>query len=203
LEKYLDVFENFILFFNEKIKIQESSHNYLNRGIFYSLTGKYNESISDLNRAIELNDKSGVAHFSRANCRYKMLEQIELLSAAQNESSISLNKKSEEDNSEKIQASVDYQKILDDYEITLFQNPKFFFGYYNRAFIKLRLQDYKSAIEDLNRAIELEPEFAEAYFNRGLTKIYLDDIEGGALDLSRAGELGIIGAYNIIKRYCN
>jgi len=49
----------------------------------------------------------------------------------------------------------------------------------------------------------LEPEFAEAYFNRGLTKIFLDDVEGGALDLSRAGELGISGAYNIIKRYCN
>ena len=63
--------------------------------------------------------------------------------------------------------------------------------------------EYKSAIEDLNRAIELEPEFAEAYFNRGLTKIFLDDVEGGAMDLSKAGELGILGAYNIIKRYCN
>ena len=79
----------------------------------------------------------------------------------------------------------------------------FFFGYYNRAYIKLRLGEYKSAIEDLNRAIALEPEFAEAFFNRGLTKIYMDDLEGGALDLSRAGELGIHGAYNIIKRYCN
>ena len=79
----------------------------------------------------------------------------------------------------------------------------FFFGYYNRAYIKLRLKDYKSAIEDLNKAIELEPEFAEAYFNRGLTKIFLDDTEGGAIDLSSAGELGIHGAYNIIKRYCN
>ena len=65
----------------------------------------------------------------------------------------------------------------------------------------MRLGEYKSAIEDLNRAIELEPEFAEAYFNRGLTKIFMDDIDGGALDLSRAGELGIIGAYNVIKRY--
>ena len=97
----------------------------------------------------------------------------------------------------------DYQQIMDDYSATLYLNPRFFFGYFNRAFIKLRLGEYKSAIEDLNHAIELEPEFAEAYFNRGLTKIYMDDVEGGALDLSRAGELGISGAYNIIKRYCN
>ena len=100
-------------------------------------------------------------------------------------------------------AALDYQQIMDDYEATLFLNPNFFFGYFNRAFIKIRLGEYKSAIEDLNHAIELEPEFAEAYFNRGLTKIYMDDLEGGALDLSRAGELGIYGAYNIIKRYCN
>ena len=100
-------------------------------------------------------------------------------------------------------STIDYQEILDDYSVTLFLNPDFFFGYYNRAFIKLRLGEYRSAVEDLNHAIELEPEFAEAFFNRGLTKIFLDDIEGGALDLSRAGELGIDGAYNIIKRYCN
>ncbi len=105
------------------------------------------------------------------------------------------------DNSEPV--ALDYKQILDDYQTTLTLNPAFFFGYFNRAFISIRLGEYENAISDLNHAIELEPEFAEAYFNRGLTKIYMDDVEGGALDLSRAGELGIYGAYNIIKRYCN
>ncbi len=203
VDAYLDVFENFILFFNEKIEVQENSHNYLNRGIFYSLMGKYNESLDDLNHSVELNKKSGIAYFSRANCRYKMLAQIETLTGTQSNVSISMAQKIDENESVGSQANMDYNQILDDYEVTLFQNPNFFFGYYNRAFIKLRLGEYKSAIEDLNHAIKLEPEFAEAYFNRGLTKIYLDDLEGGALDLSRAGELGIHGAYNIIKRYCN
>jgi tetratricopeptide (TPR) repeat protein len=201
--EYIPVYENFILFFNEKLGIQQNSHNYLSRGIFYSLTGKYNEALSDINRAIELNDKEGVAYFVRANCRYKMLEQIESLSGAHNEFSIPISAPVQENQTEQPQTSLDYNTILNDYEVTLFLNPEFFFGYFNRAYIKLRLGEHKSAIEDLNRAIELEPEFAEAYFNRGLTKIYLDDLEGGALDLSRAGELGIVGAYNIIKRYCN
>jgi tetratricopeptide (TPR) repeat protein len=134
-----------------------------------------------------------------------MLEQIEMLEKDRSEMSISLADKTKDLNSnpDKVQAALDYNQILEDYEIILFLNPNFFFGNFNRAFIKLRLGEYKSAIEDLNRAIELEPEFAEAYFNRGLTKIYMNDLEGGALDLSRAGELGIQGAYNIIKRYCN
>lgn len=203
VDRYREVFENFILFFNEKIRIQASAHNFLNRGIFYSLTGNYDAALADLNHTIEMEEAQGLAYFSRANCRYKMLEQIEMLETTNQDMSISLKGNSPEINSEQPHASVDYQQIMDDYTATLSLNPKFFFGYFNRAYIKLRLGEYKSAVDDLNRAIELEPEFAEAYFNRGLTKIYMDDIEGGALDLSRAGELGITGAYNIIKRYCN
>jgi len=201
---YSNVFENFILFFNEKIQIQQNSHNYLNRGIFYSLTGNYNKSLDDLNRSIEMNDKQSIGYFVRANCRYKMLEEIELLAGTSAEISVKIGERNPGTNAFSAEpAALDYKHILEDYEITLFLNPNFFFGHFNRAFIKIRLGEYKSAMEDLNRAIELEPEFAEAYFNRGLTKIYMDDPEGGALDLSRAGELGIYGAYNVIKRYCN
>ena len=132
-----------------------------------------------------------------------MLEQIELLNAVPEEIKLPVGSTNAQTETAAQVALPEYQKILDDYQALLYLKPKFFFGYYNRAYIKLRLKEYKSAIEDLNQAIELEPEFAEAYFNRGLTKIFLDDIEGGALDLSKAGELGIHGAYNIIKRYCN
>ena len=203
VSSYKDVFENFVLYFNEKLAIQENSHNYLNRGIFHSLMGNYNASLDDLNKSIAMNDKPAISYFSRANCRYKMLEQIELLSGTNADVSIALNQRFGEDNGKEMVSAVDYQQIIEDYQITLFHDPDFFFGYYNRAYIKLRLGEYKSAVEDLNHSIELEPEFAEAYFNRGLTKIFLDDVEGGAMDLSRAGELGIHGAYNIIKRYCN
>ncbi len=201
---YKTVFENFILFFNEKIRIQQNSHNYLNRGIFYSLTGDYNKSLDDLNRTIDMDNKQGIAYFVRANCRYKMLEEIEILAGLNTEMSVKIGEKNL-DNAVKSNepAALDYKQILEDYQTTLSLNPAFFFGYFNRAFINIRLGEYNTAIADLNHAIELEPEFAEAYFNRGLTKIYMDDLEGGALDLSRAGELGIYGAYNIIKRYCN
>ncbi len=200
--EYQPVFENFILYFNARIDIDKSSHNFLNRGIFYSLTGNYNAALDDLNRSIETESRQAITYFTRANTRYKMLEQIEMLNSTPDELSVQVGTiNAPEENI--VLAMPEYQKIMNDYQTVLQLNPQFFFGYFNMAFIKLRLKEYESAIEDLNRAIELEPEFAEAYFNRGLTKIYLDDIEGGAIDLSRAGELGINGAYNIIKRYCN
>ncbi|PIF05774.1 MAG: hypothetical protein CSA36_05090 [Draconibacterium sp.] len=200
---YQSIFENFTLYFNERIKILASSHNYLNRGIFYLLTEDYNQAMQDINESIKLNDKQGIAYFSRANCQYKMLEKMELLMNESSGQSITIGSLNNTNNNTPITDPSAYEPVLDDLELTLFLNPKFFFGYFNRAYIKLRLGEYKSAIEDLNRAIELEPEFAEAYFNRGLTKIFMDDVDGGALDLSRAGELGIEGAYNVIKRYCN
>jgi len=204
VDEFHSVFENFVLYFNERLSIEKNSHNYLNRAIFYYLTGDYSKSMEDLDKSIELDSKQVMAYFIRGNTRYKIVEQIELLNTTPDELSISVGVVTNAQESEVLPASMpEYQKILDDYQSLLYQKPKFFFGYFNRAYMKLRLKEYRSAIEDLNMAIELEPEFAEAYFNRGLTKIFLDDVEGGAIDLSRAGELGIYGAYNIIKRYCN
>ncbi|MDD4756031.1 MAG: tetratricopeptide repeat protein [Prolixibacteraceae bacterium] len=203
MSEYQEIFENFVLYFNARLEINESSHNYLNRAIFHCLTGDYNSALNDLKLSVSMNENQPIAYFVRGNCRYNMLEQIELLAGTHQDVTVPLQDQNTENISEEQIAMPEYQKIIDDYNKVLSLNGKFFFGYYNRAFIKLRLREYKSAMEDLNKAIELEPEFAEAYFNRGLTKIYLDDIEGGALDLSRAGELGIHGAYKIIKRYCN
>lgn len=202
---FSSIFENFILFFNEKIIIAENSHNFLNRGIFYLLTGKYNLSLHDLNRSIELDGNEALTYFTRGNCRFKMIEHIESLPDFSNQLTIALERTRNHQTAEPAMTQMisDYDHILEDYQKTLDLKPGFFFGYYNKAFIKLRLARYNEALSDLSKAIELEPEFAEAYYNRGLTKIFLDDIEGGALDLSRAGELGLIEAYSVIKRYCN
>ncbi len=202
---YIKLFRNFVLFFNEKIGIAPNSHNYLNRGIFNFLTGNYNQSILDLEETIRLDSTLSLAYFTRGNCRYNIVEHIETLSAFPDELVVSREAR-KSINPRETQSTVlsnDYDIILDDFSKTISLRPDLFFAYYNRAFIYLKQKKYEEAIVDLNKAIELEPEFAEAFFNRGLTKIFLDDTNGGALDLSRAGELGLVEAYSVIKRYCN
>ncbi len=66
-----DVFNNFILFFNAKLEILENAHNYVNRGIFRTLTGNYNGAINDLNNSLQFNDKNLLCYFTRGNCRFK------------------------------------------------------------------------------------------------------------------------------------
>jgi len=201
----LEVFRNYILFFNEKVRIAPLSVNYLNRGIFHCLTGNFNQSLEDLNKAIEMDPTSVIGHLSRGNCRYSMVEKIESLSAHQGEMAVSrrAGTGTPEKVSQVIPGTSDYDLILADFTRSVQLQPAFFFGYFNRAFIYLKLGRYPAAMEDLTRAIALEHEFAEAYYNRGLTKIYMNDTQGGALDLSKAGELGLVEAYSIIKRYCN
>ena len=95
----------------------------------------------------------------------------------------------------------DYQLILADLNKAIDLAPDFAYTYYNRGNILAWLKDYRAAIVSYDEAIALEPNLAEAYYNRGLTYIFLGDNARGIADLSKAGELGLYGAYNLIKRF--
>jgi len=204
VDRLQEIFKNNILYFNEKIKNNsKESLNYLNRGIFYSLIDDYSNSINDLQKAIEMDNKNALAYFSLANCKLKMTDLIEQLKQSSYDIVVPLKNDSKKSQGKNIESVTEYNDVLNNYSTCLALNPNFAFAYFNKAYVKCKMQDYEGALIELNKAIEIESDFAEAYFNRGLTKIYLDDINGGAMDLSKAGELGIQDAYNVIKRYCN
>ena len=142
---------------------------------------------------------------TRGSCRYRMAEHFEMLMDFPSQMPVREQNNAEGKGESETQVTVmsDYDLILKDFDRAIGLRPDLFFGYYNRAFIHLKLKNYETAMADLDKAIELEPEFAEAYYNRGLTLIFLDEPARGALDLSKAGELGLVEAYSIIKRYCN
>lgn len=79
-------------------------------------------------------------------------------------------------------------------------SPGFVYGWFNRANVRCAQKDFRGAILDYNEAIRLRPDFGEAYFNRGLVYLKQGNEKEGIADLSKAGELGIVGAYNILKR---
>lgn len=96
----------------------------------------------------------------------------------------------------------DFASVISDYDKAIKLNPNMYFAYFNRANIKNRMLDFEGAIKDYTIAVALNPEFAEAFYNRALTLIYLNRNAEACFDLSSAGELGIVEAYNVIKRYC-
>ena len=57
------------------------------------------------------------------------------------------------------------------------------------------------AFEDYAKAVDLNPNCAEGYYNRGVRQRFMKDARTGWLDISKAGELGIVEAYEVLKRY--
>ena len=73
-------------------------------------------------------------------------------------------------------------------------------AYFNKGNVLFEMEDYALARLAYDKAIELKPDFGEAYYNRGYLELKAGDQNRGLADLSKAGELGIIPAYNLIKR---
>jgi tetratricopeptide (TPR) repeat protein len=92
--------------------------------------------------------------------------------------------------------------VIEDYNEVVKLDPEFPFVYYNRGFINCKMGNYQKAIDDFTSAIQYKPNFGEAIYNRGLIFILLGQTQQGCEDLSRAGELGILDAYKVMKRYC-
>ena len=190
------------------------------RALDYMVLMDLSEAFDDFSQVINLDSTFAMAYFNRAIVRYKQME-ISNLSRDENEG-LSFNLSTSPKTTptlpghspytqsaivttpnkeiEETKRSFDYDLILSDYEAVIKLNPDFVFAYFNRGNIRCLQKNFRVALVDYNEAIERNPDFAEAYFNRGLTRLYLGDTERGIIDLSKAGELGIIDAYNIIKK---
>ena len=93
------------------------------------------------------------------------------------------------------------ESAINDFTKAFQEDSSLVYALYNIGYIHLVQKEFRKAIEYFNKAIEINPDFAESYYNRGLIYIYQGNIEQGREDLSKAGELGLYGAYNILRRY--
>ncbi|MCP3894651.1 MULTISPECIES: tetratricopeptide repeat protein [Bacteroides] len=166
------------------------------RALDFYLVQDFASSIDDLTQAILLDDTFFPAYFMRSLVRYKQLEYQRAEAGATDSSPLSNSTAAKPE-----VGAVDYEVVRKDLDKVIELAPDFVYAYYNRANIAAMLKDYRAAIVDYDKAIQLNPEFADAYYNRGLTHIFLGNNRLGVADLSKAGELGIVSAYNIIKRF--
>ena len=183
------------------------------RGVLYSLVMNYNNAIMDYDAVLKEKPDDVLTLFNRAYVRYKM---VEVIRAMEEESSVpqpvnlkvtsSISVKNNNNpavpvNQKKVEQILDYQYILEDLNKVIELDEAFEFAWFNRGIVKAIMKDYEGAVADFSKAISINPDFAEAYFNRGLTELYLQQEEKGIEDLSKSGELGLVKAYNVIKRY--
>ena len=163
------------------------------RAIDFYLVQDFSSAVSDLTQTILLDGDFFPAYFMRALIRCKQLEYQKAEQAAEADMPSGA--------AAKEVSAVDYEVVRKDLDKVITLAPDFVYAYYNRANVAAMLKDYRAAIVDYDKAIQLSPDFADAYFNRGLTHIFLGNNKAGISDLSKAGELGVVSAYNVIKRF--
>lgn len=177
------------------------------RAVDFMLVQDFSSALDDLNRAIMTSQNFTLAYFLRAVVRAK---QIEYQLSAESVQSIDFqqvrSKNSKDFSLSGLPAvgneslKMEYEMVLRDYEKVIESAPRFIYVYYNRGNLRCSQQDYRGAIADYTEAIRLRPDFGDAYYNRGLVYLKQGDTVKGTADLSKAGELGVVAAYNLLKR---
>ena len=166
----------------------ETTGLYLRRALDYYHLRDFDACLTDLTRAIRLQPMVALSYFLRAQVHCAKL-QVEAGTA----SSLPLSPTTE--------AKIGYGQALDDLREVLRLEPDMVYAQYNIGNIYVQLHEYDKAIAAYSRVLERDARFPEAYYNRGVTRLIDGHVQEGLADLSRAGELGIYGAYNLIKRY--
>ena len=162
------------------------------RGLDFLLVQDVENSIKDFTEAVRLDPQFFPAYFMRSLARLRQIEYDKSVDVVQGNVNIPSRRRA---------ATLEYEYVFRDLDEVISIAPNFVFAYFNKARLSFELKDYTAAIDNYSKAISNDPSFAEAYFNRGLIYVFLGDNDNGVSDLSKAGELGVVEAYNIIKRF--
>lgn len=167
--------------------------DYFGRAMDFITVRNYESAIRDLDRAIALSPDYAPAYMLRAQARAHTLDtpvngpegaETQPHSAASRDALRHHN----------------IDLVIADLDRVIALSPRNPYALYNKANMLIRQGNLNQAQELLNQAIELKPDFGEAFFNRGFVHLRSGNRAVGVADLSKAGELGIVAAYNLIKR---
>ena len=152
----------------------------LMRAVAYSSSLNYQDALNDIANVLKEQPTNFVALWQKAVCS-AMMAEYESGTSPQNSKlrNISIT----EDFNNLMRLSPDNAMIL-----------------YCLGTYYARNGEYDKATEYLTRAIKLSPQMPYAYYNRGLVHLKQGNTAEARRDFSKSGELGLYGAYNLLKK---
>ncbi len=168
--------------------------DYIGRALDFLTVRDYQNAEKDIDRAIAIAPDLALNYMLRAQARYGryLLERHSSGSADDGVKVDAMTRAS--------LAKKTLDDIKDDLDKVTELSPNMAMAYFNKGNILFEMEDYFGADKAYSKAIEIKPDFGEAYYNRGYIALKSGHRNEGISDLSKAGELGIIPAYNLIKR---
>ena len=164
--------------------------DYIGRAMDFMTVRNYAAAVSDLDRAISLTPDFAPAYFLRGQVRYLASTLPDPVTP-------------EKDNTPHMPQVAPLADVLADFDRAIELSPMTAMAWFNKGNILFEMGDLTSALAAYTRAIELQPDMGEAFYNRGYIYLRLGNRAAGIADLSKSGELGIVSAYNLIKRMTN
>lgn len=160
-------------------------------GVVCTMLKNYPEAIEALDKAIEANGRFTPAYMARA---YAERERVRSLASAA--------EKDEKDDPALLRRreAAGLASVIADYDRALLLNPNLIYAWFNKGNLYYETGDYTSAMQSYAEALKIDPSFGTAYYNRGLCYLRTGNKRQAFSDLSKAGELGVIGAYPLLKR---
>ena len=150
------------------------------RSIAYSSAQNYQDAIRDLDDALSFNKNNIVAMWQKSVCNALMMEYEQSISVKDTKMRVA--------------------GVVSDFERLKEKDSNDALLYYNHGTFLARTGNYKEASQLLSMAIENDASLPYAYYNRGLVYIKLSDFENAKKDFGKAGELGLYGAYSLMKK---
>lgn len=170
--------------------------DFVGRAMDFITVRDYASAIRDLDRAIALTPDYAPAYMMRAQARFRLHD-------ASGNIGDDMTRTSGVKIDAATRAGLD-RKVMDDIIADLDRaidlSPGNAFIRYNKGVALIDMGDWDGAAAQFDRAIEIKNDFGEAYYNRGYVRLKTGHRAEGVADLSRAGELGVVSAYNLIKR---
>lgn len=169
------------------------------KGVSQTLMKQYTGALNSYTAAIDVDPSNPFLYFNRSSAQSEMTDFISSIDNNYQQYTLNGNVPGQST----VTRIYNYDSAIVDLNKAAKLLPDFAYIYYNRGMLYYKSGMMEDAVNDYSRAIELNPYFAEAYYNRGILHIVMNDTRSGIADLSKAGELGVAGAYNIIKLYSN
>lgn len=165
--------------------------DFIGRALDFLTVRDYTNAERDATRAIDLAPDLAIAYLIRSQARYGMY-LLERDSRGDDRRGDAMTRTS------LIRGSLD--KVSADLDSVLHLSPDMAVAWFNKGNVLFESGDPAAAEQAYTRAIGIKTDFGEAYFNRGYMLLQQGRQSEGIADLSKAGELGIVPAYNLIKR---
>lgn len=204
----LQTFQRNLMWRNPEVLFKDALSFYNNSEIILNTlsaqeieSGKYKESISHLNKAIEISPAYSEAFFNRGIAHSKIGNSLEAMNDFS--SAIKLNPSYAEAffaRGNVYMKSNNLKNAFNDFTIAVNLDRYHFGAFLNRAIVRGNMQDFNGAISDLDIAIKLNPRVATSYYLRGIALFNAGG--NGCTNLNKALSMGYKDAVRAIEYYC-